>query len=186
MDGATLARQGLDAGRDKPVWPAVIGVLSCVLAAQALAYAVVNGVGALGVQDLPYVSSCVIGEESRCWNYVVFWTDKLAWGILLAAGIVLLREWHGSGLERRLGALLHRVYACTWIVVFLARAIPVYRFYWAFCLRGTGMDGKPNSVETRLHFTWLVLAMVLTDLMSLAYPVFLLVWFAKKRRCHGA
>jgi hypothetical protein len=168
-----------DTAFNKQVWPAVIGVLSCVLAIQAITGYLGQGLIAYGSRSSPYPSS--IMWAIRPWYfYIAFWTYHLSSVILLVAGIVLLKEWHRSGKGQRYGKLIHLVFAWTWIAGFLAFIIPEYYYTWQFLLQSTGLDGVPNSIEDRQLAAWILSASCLGDLLRIAYPVFLLKWFWKR------
>lgn len=174
MDEATSPSHRCDAASNKPIWPAVVGVLSCVLAVQAIT-------GTVGLL-LRFSDWTAISESlsSRLFGispalmYVVFGAATLWPWILLAAGIVLLKEWRQGGRGWRQTKFLHLAAAIVSIVAVVGDSVLMHYSQW-----GQVVPEATSYPEFRVPLRFL-LANDFNAAVHLSYPVFLLVWFWKR------
>jgi hypothetical protein len=156
----------------RPVWAAVIGVLSIVLASFELAQFVQAVIiwSSAGVSWRIGSAWQVATHETGVISCVVvgFW---LSAGLLLAAGISLLR--------RAPAARLHLPYAVLRLIVIAVMTVTILYHFQDGLSSMKRLASLPNAPCRIPGPVAIWLAVLFGALVTAAYPVFLLIWFAR-------
>jgi len=162
---------GVSGAGAKPVWPTVVGIISLCLAGLGSLMTIVGQIFQAFAADFQPPQQRDMLANMPDWHQAYQWSIALigiAIYVMLAIGGVMLLK------RRRVGRTLHVAYALVGIVLAIVGTVVglILVDYMQF-------DG-PEEMQTITKVTSMG-GIIIGLFISLAYPVFLLIWFARPK-----